>query len=106
MVELGREHPGYGFERHKGYATAEHFAAIRRLGRSPIHRASFPVLGQILGEASPAFYALAAAIAAARTPVELEAVAAQAVAQAAALPLTDLRKLKVLLARGRQRLAG
>ncbi|NCO60230.1 MAG: ribonuclease HII [Deltaproteobacteria bacterium CG_4_8_14_3_um_filter_51_11] len=34
-------YPGYGFDRHKGYGTKEHLAAIRRLGPSPIHRNSF-----------------------------------------------------------------
>jgi ribonuclease HII len=34
-------HPGYGFARHKGYATAQHLAALRRLGPCPIHRRSF-----------------------------------------------------------------
>lgn len=33
--------PGWGFARHKGYPTAEHRAAIRRHGCSPIHRRSF-----------------------------------------------------------------
>jgi len=46
MVRYDREYPGYGFAAHKGYATAEHRAAIRRLGKSPIHRASFTLLPQ------------------------------------------------------------
>lgn len=33
--------PGYGFSKHKGYGTAEHIAALKRLGPSPIHRMSF-----------------------------------------------------------------
>src|SRR5690606_10554003 len=41
MIALGREHPGYGFERHKGYGTAEHQDAIRRLGVTLHHRRSF-----------------------------------------------------------------
>lgn len=41
MRELDRAHPGYGFGRHMGYSTAEHFAALRKLGPSPIHRRSF-----------------------------------------------------------------
>lgn len=41
MVRAARRHPGYGFERHKGYGTAEHWAALRRLGPSPYHRRSF-----------------------------------------------------------------
>jgi ribonuclease HII len=41
MSALDARHPGYGFARHKGYATREHFAALRRLGPSPLHRRSF-----------------------------------------------------------------
>lgn len=41
MEEYDRLHPGYGFASHKGYATGEHVAAIRRLGPSPIHRMTF-----------------------------------------------------------------
>ena len=41
MVELDRQYPGYGFAKHKGYATLEHFAAIQALGPCPIHRRSF-----------------------------------------------------------------
>jgi ribonuclease HII len=41
MRRYEQEHPGYGFTRHMGYGTAEHLAALRRLGPSPIHRRSF-----------------------------------------------------------------
>ena len=34
-------YPGYGFAEHKGYATGDHLANLRRLGPSPIHRYSF-----------------------------------------------------------------
>jgi ribonuclease HII len=44
MAELDREFPGFGFARHKGYGTAEHLDAIRRLGPSPVHRRSFAPL--------------------------------------------------------------
>lgn len=46
MGVLDREYPGYGFASHKGYPTAEHREAIRRLGSSPIHRLSFRLLGE------------------------------------------------------------
>lgn len=42
--------PQYGFDRHKGYATAEHLAAIRAWGPSPFHRMSFRPLRQAAGE--------------------------------------------------------
>jgi ribonuclease HII len=41
MCELDSRYPGYGFARHKGYGTAEHLAALRRLGPSPVHRRSY-----------------------------------------------------------------
>ena len=41
MEEYDRLYPGYGFALHKGYATGEHVAAIRRLGPCPIHRMTF-----------------------------------------------------------------
>jgi ribonuclease HII len=41
MTGYDSRYPGYGFARHKGYCTAEHFEAIERLGPSPIHRRSF-----------------------------------------------------------------
>ena len=46
MAGYDRVYPGYGFASHKGYATAEHRDAIRRLGPSPIHRRSFTLLPQ------------------------------------------------------------
>jgi len=41
MLELDARYPGYGFARHKGYATREHRAALARLGPCPCHRLSF-----------------------------------------------------------------
>ena len=41
MVEYAQLHPGYGFERHKGYGTADHIQALGRLGPLPLHRSSF-----------------------------------------------------------------
>lgn len=41
MVEYDQIMPGYGFASNKGYGSQEHIAAIRQLGPTPIHRASF-----------------------------------------------------------------
>lgn len=41
MERYHRRYPQYGFDRHRGYGTAEHRAAIARHGPSPIHRMSF-----------------------------------------------------------------
>lgn len=50
MLELDSRFPGYGIARHKGYGTAEHLAALRALGPTPLHRRSFsPVLEALQG---------------------------------------------------------
>lgn len=41
MIALHERDPRYGFDRHKGYATAEHLDAVARFGYSEIHRRSF-----------------------------------------------------------------
>ena len=41
MLALAREYPQYGFERHKGYGTKEHYAALDDYGPCPAHRPSF-----------------------------------------------------------------
>lgn len=41
MVQLAERYPQYGFERHKGYGTREHYAALEKYGPSPVHRPSF-----------------------------------------------------------------
>ena len=41
MEAMAAEHPGYGFEIHKGYGTKAHYEALRNLGPSPIHRMTF-----------------------------------------------------------------
>ncbi|MGE0699731.1 MAG: ribonuclease HII [Hyphomicrobiaceae bacterium] len=49
MTELGRQWPVYGFERHKGYGTPEHQAALDRHGPTPHHRRSFRPVQLALG---------------------------------------------------------
>ncbi|HPI91980.1 MAG TPA: ribonuclease HII [Deltaproteobacteria bacterium] len=41
MARMEEIYPGYGFARHKGYPTKDHYEAIHRLGACPIHRRSF-----------------------------------------------------------------
>ena len=41
METLAGRYPAYGFERHKGYGTAEHLEALERHGPCPVHRRSF-----------------------------------------------------------------
>ncbi|HLQ84692.1 MAG TPA: ribonuclease HII [Salinisphaeraceae bacterium] len=48
MLELDEIHPGYGFARHKGYATKAHREALQRLGACALHRRSFAPVQQAL----------------------------------------------------------
>lgn len=48
MRELAEAHPEYGFERHAGYGTAHHLAAIQAHGVTPHHRRSFAPVKQWL----------------------------------------------------------
>ena len=49
IKEIAVRYPQYGLEKHKGYGTREHIAALRQYGPCPIHRKSF--LKKILREA-------------------------------------------------------
>ena len=48
MCRLDDRYPGYGFSRHMGYGTPEHFAALDRLGPCPAHRRSFAPVSRAL----------------------------------------------------------
>ncbi|MBO5668352.1 MAG: ribonuclease HII [Lentisphaeria bacterium] len=48
MMEADKSYPQYGFARHKGYGTAEHLAALKKYGPSPIHRKSFRPVYELL----------------------------------------------------------
>ena len=50
MMEYDSIYPEYGFAKHKGYGTAQHMAAIRVFGLTPIHRRSF-ITDKVLGKA-------------------------------------------------------
>ena len=55
MRELHGRDPRYGFDRHKGYATADHLEAVARFGYSDVHRRSFrpPTLFDTMDEMPP-----------------------------------------------------
>ena len=48
MVEFEAKYPGYGFAKNKGYGTAQHLEALKRLGATPIHRRSFAPVSENL----------------------------------------------------------
>lgn len=41
MTRLAKRYPLYGFEKHKGYGTKEHYRALKKYGVSEVHRKSF-----------------------------------------------------------------
>lgn len=47
MRDYAQAHPHYGWERNMGYGTAEHLAALREHGPSPLHRRSFAPVAQL-----------------------------------------------------------
>ncbi|MDP1688430.1 ribonuclease HII [Hydrogenophaga sp.] len=48
LCELHLQHPEYGFDRHKGYGTAEHLRALQAHGALPMHRRSFAPVARVL----------------------------------------------------------
>ncbi|MFH6974792.1 ribonuclease HII [Neisseria sp. 23W00296] len=50
MYALAKRFPQYGFERHKGYGTAEHLAALKRFGALAEHRRDFAPVREILAQ--------------------------------------------------------
>lgn len=53
MQQLERDFPGYGFAAHKGYGTAAHAAALRKLGPATIHRYSYRPIWQAYCQSLP-----------------------------------------------------
>lgn len=41
VKELDKKYPQYGFAKHKGYPTKDHYAALEKYGPSPVHRLTF-----------------------------------------------------------------
>ncbi len=46
LLEFEERYPGYGWSQHKGYGTAQHLAALNRLGPCPEHRTTFAPVAQ------------------------------------------------------------
>lgn len=49
MVALDEQYPAYCFRQHKGYGTAYHLAALKRMGPSPVHRCTFRPVHESFG---------------------------------------------------------
>jgi ribonuclease HII len=52
MRRLHAQYPQYGLDRHKGYGTAAHLAALAAHGPAPFHRRSFAPVRDLLSEAA------------------------------------------------------
>ena len=52
MVRMAQTYPEYGFDRHKGYGTAAHLAALRTHGATPLHRRSFQPVSTVTVQGS------------------------------------------------------
>ena len=50
MLALHEHYPAYGFDRHKGYPTKAHLAALETAGVSPVHRRSFGPVRRLLAD--------------------------------------------------------
>ncbi len=48
MIEMGKVYPGYGYDKNKGYGTAEHKLALMERGFCAIHRKSFEPIKSML----------------------------------------------------------
>ena len=48
MMCYAEKYPEYGFDRHKGYGTADHLKALKKYGPCPIHRKSFAPVREII----------------------------------------------------------
>ena len=99
MDDLALAFPLYGFERHKGYSTPEHQAAISAHGPCAIHRKSFTFIRELRGEYSALFYDLKQRIAAAAAAAELQAVDDEVGTCRDALAEHEQRKLRLTLSR-------
>ncbi|QPC85035.1 ribonuclease HII [Phototrophicus methaneseepsis] len=53
MIDIAEEFPHYGFEKHKGYGTAAHRAALEQYGPCPLHRKHYRPIRELLDANQP-----------------------------------------------------
>lgn len=73
LREMAGVHPGYGFEKHKGYGTKEHQKALQELGTCAIHRLSYAPVGKCQRAEVPLLASLTEHLEAATSVAELQA---------------------------------
>jgi ribonuclease HII len=99
MLQLDRQYPGYGFAAHKGYPTPDHRKAFMELGPCKVHRMSFPVIHEMLGEYSALFYELREQLFASQARDALAAFEAVLKSRTQDLDERECQKLRLLTAR-------
>lgn len=99
MLDLDAVYPGYGFAQHKGYPTAVHQEACRRLGLSPVHRRSFSFLREVTGKYSALFYELKTEVQSAHSVDALTAAEEHIKHARQQLNVSEYRKLRLMLTR-------
>jgi ribonuclease HII len=50
MIDYSLKYPGYGFENHKGYGTAQHIKVLKKLGPCPIHRRGYTPVRDLIAD--------------------------------------------------------
>src|SRR5689334_16041165 len=96
MAKLAARYPGYGWEHNQGYATADHRAAIRAMGLTPLHRRSFLALQRTLAGDQLELDLLADPSASPATHDLLERELVPVMADDTAFDLADLDRLEAL----------
>jgi ribonuclease HII len=99
MDELDATYPEYGFQRHKGYSTPEHQAAIRRFGPCVLHRMSYPFIQELRGQYSARFYRMKERLVHGCSARRLQSVEHELDAGGADLSEHERRKLKLIITR-------
>ena len=102
MAEFDRRYPGYGFERHKGYPTADHVKAIREFGPCPIHRRTFGQVAECGSFGRGLWAELYESLISAESSEQLEQVAASIKPRREELNREELASLRVLYKRRRE----
>ena len=105
MCEYDRNYPGYGFARHKGYPTSDHFRALKVLGPCPIHRKSFTAVADCGDFSSLEWSKYYRTLAQASCPEELERAALEIRSVRSLLTQPELASLRALYRRKKQAMA-
>ena len=98
------EFPEYGFDGHKGYASSYHIEALRSFGPCPIHRRSFRTVANLVQDRSDDFDVYETGIEQAGDLKALEAIGRSIAEARDCLPSEELKELRSLFSRKRNRL--